>query len=327
MRRLSLRRETWLLARPFAIARGSKTAAEVVVAEIEEDGFVGRGECVPYARYRETVDGVVSALQALAAPVAAGMDREALQQALPPGAARNALDCALWDLEAKRAGVRVWDLAGLAPPSPLAVASTLSLDAPGRMAAAAADAVAGGAGLLKLKVGADAVLERVGAARQTAPEARLIVDANEGWTFALLQRLVEPLHALGVEMIEQPLPAEADRVLAGFASPVVLCADESFHAERDLDRMRGYGMVNVKLDKTGGLTAALPLAAAARARGLAVMVGCMVSTSLAMAPATLLGEGAAIVDLDGPLWLARDREPGLRYERGVLHPPEPGLWG
>jgi L-alanine-DL-glutamate epimerase-like enolase superfamily enzyme len=327
MRRPSVRRETWPLARPFVIARGMKTAAEVVVAEIEEDGVVGRGECVPYARYGETVDGVAAAIQALAAPLAAGMDRLALQQALPPGAARNALDCALWDLEAKRAGVRAWDLAGLPPPSPLPVASTLSLDAPSAMAAAAADAVGGGASLLKLKVGADAVLERVGAVRAAAPEARLIVDANEGWSFALLERLAEPLQALGVEMIEQPLPAGADGVLAGFASAVVLCADESLHGERDLERMDGYGMVNVKLDKTGGLTAALPLAAAARARGLAVMVGCMVSTSLAMAPATLLGEGAAIVDLDGPLWLARDREPALRYERGLVHPPEPEVWG
>jgi L-alanine-DL-glutamate epimerase-like enolase superfamily enzyme len=180
---------------------------------------------------------------------------------------------------------------------------------------------------LKLKVGAEAVLERVGAVRAAAPEARLIVDANEGWTFALLERLLDPLHALGVEMIEQPLPAGSDGTLAGFASPVVLCADESFHTQRDLDRMQRYGMVNVKLDKTGGLTAALPLAAAARARGLAVMVGCMVSTSLAMAPATLLGEGAAIVDLDGPLWLAHDRKPALHYERGVVHPPEPELWG
>jgi L-alanine-DL-glutamate epimerase-like enolase superfamily enzyme len=327
MRRLSVRRETWPLVRPFAIARGVKTAAEVVVAEIEEEGFVGRGECVPYARYGETVDGVVAALEALAAPIAAGMDRGALQEALPPGAARNALDCALWDLEAKRARVRAWELAGLPPPSPLPVALTLSLAAPASMAAAAANGVAGGASLLKLKAGADAVLERVGAVRAAAPEARLIVDANEGWTFALLERLVEPLRGLGVEMIEQPLPAAADRVLAGFASPVALCADESFHSERDLDRMQGYRMVNVKLDKTGGLTAALPLAASARAHGLAVMVGCMVSTSLAMAPATLLGQGAAIVDLDGPLWLARDREPALRYERGVVHPPEPGLWG
>jgi L-alanine-DL-glutamate epimerase-like enolase superfamily enzyme len=327
MRSLSVRRETWPLARPFVIARGMKTAAEVVVAEIEEDGFVGRGECVPYARYGETVEGVAAAIQGLAAPLAAGMDRLALQQALPPGAARNALDCALWDLEAKHAGVRAWDLAGLSPPLPLPVASTLSLDAPAAMAAAAADAVGGGASLLKLKVGADAVLERVGAVRAAAPGARLIVDANEGWSFALLERLAEPLQALGVEMIEQPLPAAADRVLAGFASAVVLCADESFHGARDLERMDGYGMVNVKLDKTGGLTAALPLAAAARARGLAVMIGCMVSTSLAMAPATLLGEDAAIVDLDGPLWLARDREPALRYERGLVHPPPPGLWG
>lgn len=327
MRGLSVRRETWRLARPFAIARGMKTTAEVVVAEVDEQGLLGRGECVPYARYGETVDGVAAAIQALAGAIAAGMDRQALQEALPSGAARSALDCALWDLEAKRAGVRAWELAGLPPPPPLPVAATLSLDAPAGMAAAAADAVGGGTSLLKLKVGAEAVLERVEAVRAAAPEARLIVDANEGWTFPLLERLADPLHALGVEMIEQPLPAGSDGALAGFASPVVLCADESFHTQRDFDRMQGYGMVNVKLDKTGGLTAALPLAAAARARGLAVMVGCMVSTSLAMAPATLLGEGATIVDLDGPLWLAQDRQPVLRYERGLVHPPEPELWG
>lgn len=327
MPRLSVRHETWPLARPFAIARGMKTTAEVVVAEIEDDGCVGRGECVPYGRYGETVEGVAAAVRALAGAIASGADRPAVQRALPAGAARNALDCALWDLEAKRAGVRAWTLAGLAPPPPLAFAATLSLDAPAAMARAAAQAMAAGASLLKLKAGSEAVLERVEAVRAAAPEARLLVDANEGWTFPLLERLVEPLHELGVEMIEQPLPQGDDGALPGFASPIPLCADESFHTARDLDRVEGYGMVNVKLDKTGGLTAALPLVQAGRERGLAVMVGCMVSTSLAMAPATLLGRGAAIVDLDGPLWLARDREAGLRYERGLVHPPEPALWG
>ena len=327
MPRLSVRHETWPLARPFAIARGMKIAAEVVVAEIEGGGCVGRGECVPYGRYGETVEGVAAAVRALAGAVASGMDRPALQLALPAGAARNALDCALWDLEAKRAGVRAWTLAGLASPGPLAFATTLSLDAPAAMAQAAATAMAAGARLLKLKVGAEAVLERVEAVRAAAPGARLIVDANEGWSFALLERLVDPLHELGVEMIEQPLPSGGDGALAAFASPVPLCADESFHTGRDLDRLEGYGMVNVKLDKTGGLTAALPLVQAARQRGMAVMVGCMVSTSLAMAPAMLLCEGAAIIDLDGPLWLSRDRKPGLLYDRGLVHPPEPSLWG
>lgn len=327
MPRLSVRHETWPLARPFAIARGMKTAAEAVVAEVEDGGCVGRGECVPYGRYGETVEGVEAAVRALAGAVASGMDRPALQLALPEGAARNALDCALWDLEAKRAGVRAWTLAGLAPPGLLAFATTLSLDAPAAMAQAAATAMAAGARLLKLKVGAEAVLERVEAVRAAAPGARLIVDANEGWSFALLERLVDPLHELGVEMIEQPLPSGGDGALAAFASPVPLCADESFHTGRDLDRLEGYGMVNVKLDKTGGLTAALPLVQAARQRGMAVMVGCMVSTSLAMAPAMLLCEGAAIIDLDGPLWLSRDRKPGLLYDRGLVHPPEPSLWG
>ncbi len=327
MRRLTIRHETWPLARPFAIARGTKAAAEVVVAQIEDQGGIGRGECVPYARYGETVEGVIAAIQAFADAIAAGMNREALQAALPAGAARNALDCALWDLEAKRACVRVWALAGLGSPKPLPTATTLSLDAPERMAAAAAKAVTGGASLLKVKVGGEAVIERVAAVRAAAADARLVVDANEGWTLQMLQRLVGPLHELGVEMIEQPLPAGRDGALAGFASPVALCADESFHTIAELDRLEGYRMVNVKLDKTGGLSAALPLAAVAQARGLAVMVGCMVSTSLAMAPATLLGEGALIVDLDGPLWLARDREPALSYARGLVHPPDPALWG
>ncbi|HSO43351.1 MAG TPA: N-acetyl-D-Glu racemase DgcA, partial [Rhodospirillales bacterium] len=326
-RRLTVRHQTWPLARPFAIARGTKTAAEVVVAEIEDDGRIGRGEGVPYARYGETVEAVLAATQAMAGAIARGMDREALQAALPAGAARNALDCALWDVEAKRAGVRAWELAGTAPPRPLPTATTLSLDTAARMAGAAAEAVADGVCLLKLKVGADAVVERVAAVRAAAPETRLIVDANEGWTFPMLQRLAEPLHALGVEMIEQPLPAGSDGALAGFVSPVPICADESFHTQADLDRLDGYRMVNVKLDKTGGLTAALPLAGAARARGLALMVGCMVSTSLAMAPATLLGQGAALVDLDGPQFLARDREHGLRYDGGLVYPPEPALWG
>lgn len=329
MRRLSVRHESWPLARPFAIARGVKTAAEVVVAEIEEAGLVGRGECVPYARYGETVDGVVAAIGGLAEAITAGLDRDALQAALPAGAARNALDCALWDLEAKRAGMRAWELAGVPPPSPLPTAVTISLDAPERMAVAACAAVAATAGraLLKVKVGADGVLERLRAIRAAAPAARLIVDANEGWSFPLLESLAGDLQALGCEMIEQPLPAGRDRVLAGFASPVTLCADESVHCIADLDRLDGYGMVNVKLDKAGGLTAALPLARAARARGLSVMVGCMVSTSLAMAPAMLLAKDAAIVDLDGPLWLVRDRNPPLRYRRGLVHPPEPALWG
>lgn len=327
MRRLAVRHESWPLARPFAIARGMKTAAEVVVAEIDDGGARGRGECVPYARYGESVEGVVTAIAALAEAIAGGMDRDALQAAVPAGAARNALDCALWDLEAKRADVRAWELAGLPPPQPARVAATLSLDVPAAMAAAAADAVATGATLLKVKVGGDGVLERLAAVRGAAPGARLVIDANEGWTLALLERLVEPLRGLGVEMIEQPLPAGRDDALAGFASPVPLCADESVHTGADLDRLEGYGMVNVKLDKTGGLTAALPLVAAARARGLAVMVGCMVSTSLAMAPATLLSEGAAIVDLDGPLWLARDREPALSYAGSLIRPPERALWG
>ncbi|MBL8659447.1 MAG: L-Ala-D/L-Glu epimerase [Rhodospirillales bacterium] len=328
-RTLRVRAETWPLRRPFAIARGLKTAAEVVVAEIEEDGRVGRGECVPYGRYGETVGGVVAALEDCTAAVAAGLTVEALQANLPAGAARNALDCALWDLVAKKAGRRAWDLAGLAAPAPVRTAETISLAEPEAMAAAAAGiaAAADAPPLLKIKLGADEVAERVAAVRAAAPGARLIVDANEGWTLAALERLVRPLEDLGVEMIEQPLPAGQDTDLAGLSSPIILCADESCHGVADLDRLAGYGMVNVKLDKTGGLTGALELVAAARARGLAVMIGCMVATSLAMAPATLLTAGAEIVDLDGPLWLSRDRDPSLRYAEGRVYPPPPSLWG
>ncbi len=328
-RTLRVRAESWPLRRPFAIARGTKTAAEVVVAEIEDDGRVGRGECVPYARYGETVAGVVAALEECAEAITAGLSIDALQTVLPAGAARNALDCALWDLAAKAAGRRAWNLAGLAPPEPVQTAETISLDRPEAMAADAA-ALAAGTGaraLLKIKLGADAVVERVAAVRAAAPTARLIVDANEGWTLTMLERFSRPLQDLGVEMIEQPLPAGEDAALAGLRSPIVLCADESCHGVADLDRLAGYGMVNVKLDKTGGLTGALDLVAAAHARGLAVMIGCMVATSLAMAPAMLLAAAAGIVDLDGPLWLADDRIPSVRYADGHIYPPLPALWG
>ena len=325
-RRLHVRPEVWPLARPFTISRGTKTAAHVVVAEIETDGLVGRGECVPYPRYGETVDGVVQALTEVAGAVNAGLDRDRLATALPPGAARNALDCALWDVDAKASGRRVWDLVGCPAPQPTVTAETIGLDTSEAMAAAAA-ALADHP-LLKIKVSRDDVVARVRAVRDAAPAASLVVDANEGWDGPLLRAVADDLAALGVAMIEQPLPAGADRDLEGFASPVPLCADESCHSIADLAEVRHrYGMVNVKLDKAGGLTAALALADAARAAGLQVMVGCMVATSLAMAPALVLTPGATVVDLDGPLWLTEDRAPGLHFADGRVGPPDAALWG
>lgn len=349
-RTLTVRAEVWPLARPFTISRGTKTMAEVVVAEVSaeasfedgaEDGaegspengapwshrrrIVGRGECVPYPRYGETVDGVVAALRAEVGALANGLTREALLHRMPSGAARNALDCALWDFEAKSAGVPAWVHAGVAEPRSAVTAETVALGPPDVMAAAAHELR--DRPLLKVKVGADGVVERVSAVRQAAPRARLIVDANEGWSLDLLKQVTPELAALGIEMIEQPLAAGADAVLAEFASPVPLCADESCHGIADLATLAGYRVVNVKLDKAGGLTAALALARAARAAGVGVMVGCMVGTSLAMAPAMLLAGLADTLDLDGPLWLADDRTPALRFEHGIVHPPDPALWG
>ena len=337
-RTLSVRSEVWPLARPFTISRGTKIAAEIVVAEVSTGvggsgsqgrriaiARTGRGECVPYSRYGETVDAVVAAVRAEAGAVAKGLTREELLERMPAGAARNALDCALWDFEAKDSGVPAWLRAGVAEPRPAVTAETVALGPPDAMAAAAH--ALRDRPLLKLKLGAEAVVERVAAVRQAAPRARLIVDANEGWNLDLLTEVAPQLAALGIEMIEQPLPAGADAALGGFASPVPLCADESCHGVEDLAKLGGYHMVNVKLDKSGGLTSALALARAAREAGFKVMVGCMVGTSLAMAPAMLLAGLADALDLDGPLWLARDRTPPLRFERGVVHPPESALWG
>lgn len=327
-RRLTVRSESFPIRGSFRIARGAKTAAEVVVAVVEEDGAAGRGECVPYARYGESVPAVVAELEAMAGAVAEGLDRRTLRSAMKPGAARNALDCALWDLEAKRTGVPAWRLAGLAaPPQPLVTAYTLSVDEPAAMAEAARS-VAPRHPLLKMKLTGDGDLDRVAAVRAAAPGARLIVDANEGWTLDHLHRFAPSFAELGVEMIEQPLPADADEALRGVACPVPLGADESCHGPESLERLKGlYQVLNVKLDKTGGLTGALELTAAARAAGFEVMVGCMVATSLAMAPACLAAQGARYVDLDGPLLLAGDRTPALRYDGALVHPPEPELWG
>ncbi len=326
-RSLTIRRDSFPIRGSFRISRGAKTAAEVVVAEIRDGAVLGRGECVPYGRYGETLDGVVAALEAIAPAVAAGLGREELERAMPAGAARNALDCAFWDLEAKLSGIPAWRLAGLgAAPGPVITAYTLSLDTPEAMARAARAAAE--RPLLKLKLTGDGDLERVRAVRRAVPAARLIADANEGWSLDQLRRFAPEMADLGVELIEQPLPAGADGALAGFACPVPLGADESCHGREGLEALKGrYQVLNIKLDKTGGLTGALALKRAAEAAGFGVMVGCMVATSLAMAPAMLVAQGARLVDLDGPLLLAVDREPGLRYEGAVVHPPEPPLWG
>jgi L-alanine-DL-glutamate epimerase-like enolase superfamily enzyme len=326
MRRLAVSRESWPIRGTFTISRGGKSTAEVVVATITEGEFAGRGECVPYPRYGETVDGVVAGIEAVAGDIAAGLEREALSAALPAGAARNALDCALWDLAAKRRGVPAWRLAGLAAPEPRLTAYTIGLDTAARMAAAAranADRP-----LLKLKLGGEGDPARVAAVRDSVPAARLIVDANEAWTPAMLGDYLPALADLGVELVEQPLPAGADAALAGIERPLPVCADESCHDTASLAGLAGrYDMVNVKLDKAGGLSEALRLVQAAHERGFGLMVGCMVGTSLAIAPAVLLAREAAVVDLDGPLLLAHDRLHGLSFEGGRVHPPTADLWG
>jgi L-Ala-D/L-Glu epimerase len=324
--RLTASVERWPIAGAFTISRGSRTEAVVVVARIEADGLVARGECVPYPRYGESVEGVVADVEAQADAVAGGLTREELAARLPAGAARNALDAALWDLEAKRSGRRAWTLAGLPAPEPATTCYTLSLGAPDAMEAAARGAAH--RPLLKVKLGGAGDPERIAAVRRGAPGSRLVVDANEAWDEATIEANLAACARAGVLLVEQPLPAKADALLSRIAHPIPVCADESLHPGAGLDELVGrYDAVNVKLDKAGGLTEALALSEAARARGLAVMVGCMLGTSLAMAPATLLAAGAAFVDLDGPLLLARDREPGLAYEGSLVHPPSTALWG
>ena len=314
--------EAFRLASVFRIARGARTEATVVSVTLEADGVRGRGECVPYARYGETPESVVATLESVSDP----FDREALQEALPPGAARNALDCALWDLAAKRAGTSVATLAGIASPASAVTAYTLSLDEPEVMEAAARDRADWP--LLKTKLGGAGDVARIEAVRRGAPDAPIIVDANEGWDVETYRELAPVLVRLGVKMVEQPLPADADDALADIERPLPVCADESCHDLASLNKLGGkYDLVNVKLDKTGGLTEAIALRAAARAQGFDVMIGCMVGTSLAMAPAYLLTEGAAFTDLDAPLLLAEDRNPAIRYDGATMYPPDPALWG
>jgi len=325
MLQLNVATERFPIAGSFTISRGSKTEAAVVMAEIRDGDATGRGECVPYARYGESVEGVMVTIESVRHAIVAGITREALQDLLPSGAARNALDCALWDLEAKRAGRRAFELAGLPAPQPVTTAYTLSLDTPEAMAQAAR---ASGHPLLKLKLGTDADIARLEAIRAAVPQARLIIDANEGWTPANLVANLQACAQAGVLLVEQPLPADNDAALATIPHAVRICADESAHDRAGLHHLIGrYDAINIKLDKTGGLTEALELARDAHAAGLQIMVGCMVATSLAMAPAMLLASLASFVDLDGPLLLARDRVPGLRFEGSTLYPPEPALWG
>jgi L-Ala-D/L-Glu epimerase / N-acetyl-D-glutamate racemase len=323
---LTVRIERWPLLRAFTIARGAKTEAAVVVAEIADGAATGRGECVPYARYGETVDGVAAQIEAMRAPLGAGLDRIGLQRAMPAGAARNALDCAFWDLAAKAGGAPVHALAGLPPPRPLVTAYTISLASPEAMAAAAAESAS--RQVLKVKLGGDGDAARIRAVRKAAPAAELIVDANEAWRSDTLGANLAACAAAGVTLVEQPLPAGDDAALSTIARPIPVCADESVHDRASLAALRGkYDAVNLKLDKTGGLTEALALAAEAERLGLSLMVGCMVATSLSMAPAMLVAQRARVVDLDGPLLLARDRPEGLRYTGSLVHPATPALWG
>jgi len=326
-RELEICIEHWPIVGSFRISRGSKTEAIVVTATIREGEFSGRGECVPYARYGETIEGVVAEIEEQREAVRDGVTPAALMRAMPAGAARNALDCALLDLDAKRRRTTVAEILGVGPFCPIETAYTLSLSSPESMADAAR--AADDRTILKLKLGGQGDRERVAAVRHAAPRARLIVDANEAWSEANFDTNMAACVAAGVELIEQPLPAADDRFLSGRTTrPIPICADESVHTAGDLDGLgRRYDAVNIKLDKAGGLTAGLALLRAAEAKRLKTMVGSMVGTSLAMAPALLLAQRAAFVDLDGPLLLARDREPGLVYRGSWIDPPPPELWG
>ena len=324
-RRLEFRIEKWLISGAFTISRGAKTEAAVIVVEISDGQAIGRGECVPYGRYGESLQSVSWEIESLAPEVARGLDRSNLLTALRPGAARNAIDCALWDLEAKLAGTSVTKLAGVPEPSPVISAYTLSLDTPARMAAAARQSARS---VLKLKLGADGDIERLRAVREAVPGALLVADANEGWDADNLRENLEACARAKVSLVEQPLPADEDAALRGIERRVPICADESFHGLDSFATLDGkYDAVNIKLDKTGGLTEALLVIDEAERRGFSIMIGCMVATSLAMAPALLLASRAKFVYLDGPLLLAKDREHGLRYEGSTVFPPTPSLWG
>jgi L-alanine-DL-glutamate epimerase-like enolase superfamily enzyme len=318
--------ERWPIEGRFTISRGAKTEAVTVVAEVRQGFVVGRGECVPYPRYGETPEAALEALLAMQIPLADGLERQGIQEAMPPGAARNALDCALLDIEAKLSGKRIWDLLGRRAPQPCVTAYTISLGTPEAMAAAAAKVAH--RPLLKVKLGGAGDPARIAAVRDAAPQSQLIVDANEAWTEADLEANLAACAAAGVTLVEQPLPAGQDEALARIDRPLTVCADESVHDRASLEGLRDrYDAVNIKLDKTGGLTEALAMADAAKALGFDIMVGCMVATSLSMAPAMLLTPLARFVDLDGPLLLAQDRDNGLLYDDSLVYPPDAALWG
>ena len=323
---LQARHHRYALSRPFRISRGVKTSAEVIGVTLRQGSAVGRGEGVPYPRYGESIDSALAAIETMRPAIESGASREALQKLLSPGAARNAVDCAMWDLEARLVGGDVAAMVGGAKPGPVASALTISLDSPAAMGEAAAQIAR--VPLIKVKVDAIDPIAQIRAVRAAAPTAALIVDPNESWDEALVRTMEAVLVGARVVLLEQPVPAGADEWLEGYSSAVPICADESFHVAEDVAVVaRRYGVVNIKLDKTGGLTAALDAARAARAAGLGLMTGCMVSSSLSIAPALHLAAQAEFVDLDGPLWLVDDWAGGVRNEHGMLIPPDRGFWG
>ncbi len=327
-RKLTITHDSWPIAGSFTISRGSKTSAEVVYVRLEQNGAIGQAECTPYARYEETIEGAMADLEAARAQIETGCKRADVPGLLKLHASRNALDCALWDLEAKLTGKPVWQLAGLArKPEPVITAYTLSLNTPDAMANAAARASE--RPLLKIKLGGDGDDDRLRAVREAAPKSRLIIDANEGWKPAELDNRLAVCAETGVELVEQPLPADDDEALKGLGKTgVLICADESAHGKEDLHKLQGkYTAINIKLDKTGGLTEALALAKAAREQGFEIMIGCMLASSLAMAPGHIVAQLAKVVDLDGPLLLAKDRDPPIRFAGSIMHPPPSALWG
>ena len=324
--KIRYRAETWPVAGVFRIARGAVTSVDTLLVELEEDGVSGRGEATPESHYDQRLERCFEQLETVRPRLDSGVSRQQLQELLPAGAARNALDCALWDLEAKKTAVPAWQTAGLERFATITTAYTISVDTVDAMAAQAAKS--SGRPLLKIKMAGGEDLERITAVRRAAPSSRIIVDANEAWDMDGLREIAPELAMLGVELIEQPLPAAHDASLSSYESPVPLCADEACLDRSSLDHVEGrYQFINIKLDKTGGLTEALLLAAAAEGRGLRLMVGCMLGTSLAMAPAAIIGNRAEFVDLDGPLLLAEDRDPGIDYQNSLMAPPPPELWG
>jgi L-alanine-DL-glutamate epimerase-like enolase superfamily enzyme len=325
-RSLTTQPETFPLSTPFRISRGTKTVAEVVTVSISQAGLIGRGECVPYPRYGETVETTIAAVESVRGALESGAGRDEMLHLMPAGAARNAVDCALWDLEMRLAGSDVTVALGLRPLGPIATAMTVGLDTPEKMGVAAAALAS--VPLIKVKVDRNDPAAQLRAVRGAAPLPRLIVDPNESWTIDEVSSLQQLLLELKVDLLEQPLPAHEDAALAGFVSAIPIAADESVHTATDLETLPGgYGVVNIKLDKAGGLTAALELAAEARRRGLSVMTGCMICSSLSIAPALVIAAGSLFADLDGPLWLAHDREGGVSCADGMLSPPQPGFWG